>query len=46
VKVFGGVVYHIRPIIVVNFSIVSLKRVAMKKRQIMPCNLKGHYCTK
>jgi hypothetical protein len=40
-KVFGGVVYHIRPIHVVNFSIASLKRVVVKKRQSFPCNLEG-----
>jgi hypothetical protein len=46
VQVVGGVVYHIRPIHVVNFSIASLKRVVVQKRQSFPCNLEGQNCTK
>jgi len=46
VKVVEGVVYHSRPVHVVNFAIASLKRVDMQKRQILPCNLQGLHCTK
>jgi hypothetical protein len=46
VQVVGGVVYHSRPVHVVNFAMASLKRVVVKKRQSFPCNLQGINYTK
>jgi hypothetical protein len=43
---FGGVVYHIRPVHVVNFAIAILKTVVVQKRQSLPCKLEGQNCTK
>jgi hypothetical protein len=37
---YRGVVYHIRHVHVLNFSISSLKRV-VQKRQSLSCNLEG-----
>jgi hypothetical protein len=46
VQVDEGVVYHIRPVYVVNFAIESLKRVVVQNRQSLPCNLEGQDFTK
>jgi hypothetical protein len=46
VQVLGGVVYHSRPVHVVNSAIASLKRVVVQKRKSLPCNLQGINCTK
>jgi hypothetical protein len=45
-KPVGGVVYHTRHVHVVYFSIASLKRVVVQKKEFFPCNLQGLNCTK
>jgi hypothetical protein len=44
--IVGDVVYHSRPGHVVYFSIPSLKRVVVQKRQSLPCDLQGINCIK
>jgi hypothetical protein len=46
VPVARDVVYHSIPSHLVYFSIASLKRVVVQKRQSLPCILQGINCTK